>query len=146
MPAGLCAPSRTVAGSSSTIWKRPGTSVAPRPSRDGVVVELAEVGLGRGAREREVAPLEGALRRAAASPLSRGRDDEPRAALGAHALGERQRVRVQVGADHERRRPGARRRASRAAMSAIVGPSQRVCSSPTFVSTCTFDGITFVAS
>jgi hypothetical protein len=33
-----------------------------------------------------------------------------------------------------------------AATSAIVGPSQRVCSRPTFVSTCTRDGITFVAS
>ena len=32
------------------------------------------------------------------------------------------------------------------AMSAIVGPSQRVCSSPTLVSTCTRESITFVAS
>ena len=32
------------------------------------------------------------------------------------------------------------------AMSRIVGPSQRVCSSPTDVSTWTLDGITFVAS
>ena len=32
------------------------------------------------------------------------------------------------------------------AMSFSVGPSQRVCSRPTDVSTCTFDGITFVAS
>jgi hypothetical protein len=33
-----------------------------------------------------------------------------------------------------------------AAMSAIVGPSQRVCSRPTFVRTWTFEGMTFVAS
>ena len=32
------------------------------------------------------------------------------------------------------------------AMSSIVGPSQRVCSRPTVVSTWTFEGITFVAS
>jgi hypothetical protein len=33
-----------------------------------------------------------------------------------------------------------------AAISATVGPSQRVCSRPTEVSACTFDGITLVAS
>ena len=33
-----------------------------------------------------------------------------------------------------------------AAMSGIVGPSQRVCSSPTPVSTVSFEGITLVAS
>ena len=32
------------------------------------------------------------------------------------------------------------------AMSAIVGPSQRVCSRPTLVSTCTREGMTLVAS
>ena len=32
------------------------------------------------------------------------------------------------------------------AMSAMVGPSQRVCSRPTPVSTATFEGITLVAS
>ena len=75
-----------------------------------------------------------------------GRLDERRAALGADALGDRARVGVQAGADDERRAGRARRRASPRRCRRTVGPSQRVCSRPTFVSTWTATGCTLVAS
>ena len=42
--------------------------------------------------------------------------------------------------------PGTRTASFSSAMSLIVGPSQRVCSSPTFVSTVSRESITLVAS
>ena len=117
----------------------------PRPRATAASSSGAVVGLGRGAREGEVALLDVALGEQL-EPAVGGRDDELGAALGAHLLGQRHRVLGCRSAPTTSVPPGRTMSSFSAAMSAIVGPSQRVCSSPTFVRTCTFDGITFVAS
>ena len=52
---------------------------------------------------------------------------------------------VQTGAEHERR-AGLHHVELLGGDVGSVGPSQRVCSRPTLVSTCTLEGITLVAS
>ena len=71
--------------------------VGGAPDRSGV--ELAEEGLGRGARHREVPSLEATQR--LFGGLGRGRGvHEPGAALARHPHGDRLRVRVEL-ADHQ---------------------------------------------
>ena len=80
----------------------PGTAVLRRGDGDRVVVERAEERLAR------PCAASAKLRRWCAPAASTGtlrvggREHEPRAALGAHALGDRQRVGVQPAADDER--------------------------------------------
>ena len=131
----------------STTSRRPGTSTVAAGAPHRVRVER-----GRGtprrprAATREVAPLEGPWpRELGTAPASAPRRTAGRARSAATrsatrlGLGrQRRRSRAAVVADH--RELLARR------CRAIVGPSQRVCSSATLVSTCTRDGITLVAS
>ena len=125
-----------VSGSSPTIWKRPGTSVARRPRAHRLGVQLAEVGLrGRRAPARSCARWKSPRRAERHAGVGAARTSlAPARAAAASAS------RSASGCSPRRRpasRPAAARRASRARCRSTVGPSQRVCSSPTFVSTCT---------
>jgi hypothetical protein len=132
----LWAPSRIGSGLVATTWNarhpdaaarartapRRGAPTAPRPPP----------------RAGEVAPLEGAER--PTPPGGRGRLTTPR---------RRPRgLLARVGSRSRRARASTRphHRELLAGDVAHVGPSQRVCSRPTFVSTATSDGMTFVAS
>ena len=87
----------------STTSKRPGTSVEAAAAATMPSSSAPEVGLGRRAREREVAPLVGAAREHLEGGRQRvdRRDRQPRAALRARVARQRQRVGMQVGADDE---------------------------------------------
>ena len=92
--------------------------------------------LGGGAREREVARWKpGAPQRRPSSRAAR-HAHAARVALGGAAR-LRRAPRGRARADDERRAAAARTASFSRAMSATVGPSQRVCSRPTFVSTAT---------
>ena len=138
-PSGLCAPS---SDASAARVRR------PRGGRERVTAAAAardrSSSSARRGTPRAAARASAKLRRwkapgaATSTPGSAGALDQRRAVRARRtSRGHRERVGVQVGADDERAAGRARRRASRARCRRIVGPSQRVCSSPTFVSTCT---------
>ena len=145
---GLCAPSSTVGGSSGSACRRPGTARLGG-LRTAALVELAPAAAqvrGRGgAREREVAPLERPRRPRRCRSEGSGAGRTICAPRSCHPLGDGERLRREPLAEDERRAlPDTASFSS--AMSAIVGPSQRVCSSQTFVRTVTPGATTLVAS
>ena len=98
-----------------------------------------EVALGGEPREREVAPLEGGRQAARAASSSGATLHNPRPLLARDRTRRRSSTRAR-GRHRARASPrDGGRRASPSAMSCTVGPSQRVCSRPTFVSTVTAD-------
>ena len=113
-------------------------------SRDGLAVEPSQVGLRRGARGGEVPPLKRPQRTDRRAGVRAGMDD-PRASLRRDLRGDRGGVGVQPEPSTSVA-PGWTTSSFSRAIASTVGPSQRVCSRPTLVSTCTFEGITLVAS
>ena len=100
----------------------------------------------RRVRARSCAAGRSPARAAATGALLGSARTSPRVALAGDALGDRER---RLGRGRRRARAssrGATTASFSSAMSLIVGPSQRVCSRPTFVSTVTRASITLVAS
>ena len=85
IPSGLWAPSSSVSGSSSTTCSRPGTRISAAAAATASLVELAQVRLGGGPRQREVASLERAQRADRDARVAAGLDDR-RAALARRPL------------------------------------------------------------
>ena len=142
MPLGLCAPSTIVSGDRATSSKRPGTrdlggGACARPSASSGAEERLG---GRARRARSCAA--GSAPRAASAHVRRRPAPRTslRAAASAAATAPRPRASGCEPADDQRRRRRGTTASFSRAMSAIVGPSQRVCSRPTLVSTCTRDG------
>ena len=122
----------------------PRTTACSRLGHAGVL----EVRPRGGAGECEVALLELALgaQRPPAPRSGETRAYDPGPPLGGHPLRHLERLLVELLAEHQHRAIGAPAASFSSAMWRTVGPSQRVCSRPTFVSTVTGASSTLVAS
>ncbi len=101
MPSALWAPSKIVSGSCATTSNRPGTSVPAAATRTASSSSAPRNASAAARGEREVPALEGPGGEHRHARVG-GRHHQVRRALGADALGDGQRVGVQVGADDER--------------------------------------------
>ena len=125
-PDGLCAPSRIVSGSSPTTCRRPGT-----PHARGDLGHLRRLAAARaGALAAAAATCEVRALVAAQRHVEPAGPHDPRAGLAAPARATSASTSPSTSVA-----PGRTTASFSRAMSAIVGPSQRVCSRPTLVST-----------